>query len=64
MIYKEKEGVLVMFTLTTGEMGLGELQSETSDRDPCSSFMTESARPAWGGPLLPTYVLGWPVNKV
>ena len=24
-----------MFTLTTGVTGLGELQSETFDRDPC-----------------------------
>ena len=48
MIYKEIEGVLVTFTLTTGVTGLGELQSETSDRDPCSSFVTESAWPTWG----------------
>ena len=41
MIYKEIEGVLVMFTLATVVMGLGELQSETFDRDPCSSFITE-----------------------
>ena len=50
MIYKEKEGVLVMFTLTTGETGLGELQSKTSDRDPCSSFVMVSAWPTWGIP--------------
>ena len=46
-----------MFTLMTGVTGLGELQSETSDRDPCSSFVTESAWPTWGIPSLPTYVL-------
>ena len=56
MIYKEIEGVLVMFTLTTRVTGLGELQSETSDRDPCSSFVTESAWPTWGVPSLPTCV--------
>ena len=38
MIYKEIEGVLVMFTLTTGVTGLRELQSKTFDRDPCLSF--------------------------
>ena len=43
MIYKEIERVLVMFTLMTGVTGLGELQSETSDQDPCSSFVMESA---------------------
>ena len=48
-----------MFTLTTGVMRLGELQSETSDRDPCSSFLMESAWPTWGVPLLPTYVSIW-----
>ena len=56
MIYKEIEGVLVTFTLTTRVTGLRELQSETSDRDPRSSFMTESAWPTWGIPSLPTYV--------
>ena len=56
MIYKEIEGVLVTFTLTTGVMGLGELQSETSDRDPRSSFMTELAWLTWGVPSLPTCV--------
>ena len=59
MIYKEIEGVLVMFTLMTRVTGLGELQSKTSDQDPCSSFMTESAWPTWGVPSLPTYVSGW-----
>ena len=54
MIDKEIEGVLVMFTLTIGVRELGELQSETSDRDPCSSFVTESAWPTWGIPLLVT----------
>ena len=48
-----------MFTLMTGVTGLEELQSETSDRDPCSSFMTKSAWPTWGVPSLPTCVLGW-----
>ena len=56
MIYKEIEGVLVMFTLTTRVTGLGELQSETSDQDPCSSFVMELAWPTWGVPLLPTCV--------
>ena len=45
-----------MFTLMTGVTGLGELQSETSDRDPCSLFATESAWPTWGVPSLPTCV--------
>ena len=45
-----------MFTLTTGVTGLRELQSKTFDRDPCSSFMTESAWPTWGVPSLPTCV--------
>ena len=36
--------------------GLGELQSEMSDREPCSSFVTESAWPTWGVPSLPTCV--------
>ena len=35
-------------------MGFEELQSEMSDRDPCSSFVTESAWPTWGVPLLLT----------
>ena len=43
MIYNEIEGVLIVFTLTTGVTGFGELQSEMSDRDLCLSFMTESA---------------------
>ena len=34
--------------------GFEELQSEMSDRDPCSSFMTESAWPTWSVPLLLT----------
>ena len=46
-----------MFTLMTGVTGLGELQSKTSDRDSCSSFVMESAWPTWGIPLLPTCVL-------
>ena len=56
MIYKEIGGVLVTFTLTIGVTGLGELQSETSNRDPRSSFVTESAWPTWGVPSLPTCV--------
>ena len=55
MIYNEIEGVLLMFTLTTGVTGFGEIQSETSDRDSCSSFVMESAWPIWGVPLLLTY---------
>ena len=41
--FKGIEGGLIVFTLTTGVTGLGELQSEISDRDPCSSFEMESA---------------------
>ena len=48
-----------MFTLTNGVTGLRELQSKTSDRDPCSSFVTESAWPTWGVPSLPTCVSVW-----
>ena len=54
MIYKEIEGVGSV-TLMTRVMGFGELQWETSDRDLCSSFVTESAWPTWGVPLLLTY---------
>ena len=46
----------MVFTLTTGVTGLRELQSETSERDPCLSFMMESAWPTWGIPSLPTCV--------
>ena len=53
MIYKEIEGVGSV-TLMTRVTGFGELQSEMSDRDPCSSFVTESAWPIWGVPSLPT----------
>ena len=35
-------------------MGFEELQSEMFDWDPCSSFVTESAWPSWGVPLLLT----------
>jgi len=59
MICKEIEGFLAMFTLATGVTGLGELQLKMSDQDLCSSFVTESAWPAWGVPLLPTRVLVW-----
>ena len=38
----------------TRVLGFEELQSEMSGRDPCSSFMTESAWPTWGVPLLLT----------
>ena len=54
MIYNGIEGVLIVFTLSTGVTGLGELQSKMFDRDPCSSFMMESAWPLWGVPLLLT----------
>ena len=54
MIYKEIEGVGSV-TVMTRVTGFGELQSELSDRDPCSLFMTESAWPTWGVPLLLTY---------
>ena len=37
-------------------MGFGELQSEMSDQDLSSSFVTESAWPTWDVPSLPTYV--------
>ena len=49
-----------MFTLAIGVTGLGELQSETSDRDPCLSFVTELAWPTWGVPSLPTCVGVYP----
>ena len=55
MIYKEKEGVGSV-TLITRVAGFGEIQSEMSDRDPCSSFVIELARPTWGIPSLPTCV--------
>ena len=41
-------------TLMTRVTGFEELQSETFDRDPCSSFVMESAWPTWGVPLLLT----------
>ena len=53
MIYKEIEGVGSV-TLMTRVTGFEELQSKTSDQDPCSSFVTESAWPTWGVPLLLT----------
>ena len=60
--FKGIEGGLIVFTLTTGVTGLGELQSETSDQDPCSSFETESAWPAWGAlrflPVSQVLILG------
>ena len=43
--FKEIEGGFIVFTLATGVTELGELQSETSDRDPCSSLGTELAWP-------------------
>ena len=55
MIYKEIEGVGSV-TLMTRVTGFGELLSEMSDRDPCSSFVTELAWPIWGIPSLPTYL--------
>ena len=51
-----------MFTLMTGVTGHGELQSETSDQDPCLSFVMESAWPTWGIPSLPTCVLVWTLS--
>ena len=57
--FKEIEGVLIVFTLVAGVTGLGELQSEMSNRDPSSSFVTESAWPTWGVPSLPTCVSVW-----
>ena len=53
MIYKEIVGVGSV-TLMTQATGFEELQSKMSDRDPCSSFVTESAWPIWGIPLLLT----------
>ena len=53
-LYKENVGVGSV-TLMTRVTGFEELQSEMSDRDPCSSFVTESAWPTWGVPLLLTY---------
>ena len=47
MIYKEIEAVGSV-TLRTRVTGLGELQLEMSDQDPCSSFVMESAWPTWG----------------
>ena len=52
-VYKEIAGVGNV-TLMTRVMGFEELQSEMSDRDPCSLFVTESAWPTWGVPLLLT----------
>ena len=49
------EGVASV-TLMTRVTGFGQLQSEMSDQDPCSSFMMESAWPTWGVPSLPTYL--------
>ena len=42
-------------TLLTRVMGFGEILSEMSEWDPCSSFVTELAWPTWGIPLLLTY---------
>ena len=56
--YKEIVGVGNV-TLMTRVMGFEELLSNMSDRDPCLSFMTESAWPTWGIPLLLTYLLGF-----
>ena len=43
-------------TLMTQVTGFEELQSDMVDWDPRSSFMTESAWPTWGVPLLLTYL--------
>ena len=56
MIYKEIEGVGSVTSMTQ-VTGFEELQSEMSDRDPCSSFVMESAWPTWGVPLLLTCLL-------
>ena len=61
-VLKKIEGVLIVFTLATRVTELGELQSETSDRDPCSSLGTESAWPIWGVPSLPTCALAFPLS--
>ena len=53
-VYKEIMGVGSV-TLMTQVTGIEELQSQMSDRDSCSSFVTESAWPTWGVPLLLTY---------
>ena len=52
--HKEIAGVGSV-TLMTRVTGFEELQSEMSDRDLCSSFVTKSAWPTWGVPLLLTY---------
>ena len=53
--YKEIVGVGNV-TLMTRVMGFEELLSDMSDQDPLSSFMTESAWPTGGIPLLLTYL--------
>ena len=54
-------------TLMTRVAGFEGLQSEMSDRDPCSSFMMESAWPTWGVPLLltcPSVCLSEPFDRL
>ena len=46
-------GNVILMTRVTG---LEELQSKMSGQDPRSLFVTESAWPTWGVPLLPAYV--------
>ena len=55
-VHIKKEWGFGNVTLMTRVMGFEELESEMSDRDPRSSFMTESAWPTWGIPLLLTYL--------
>ena len=43
-------------TLMTRVMGFGELLSEMSEWDPCSSFVMELVWTTWGVPLLLTYL--------
>ena len=54
-LYKEIVGVGNV-TLMTQVTGFEELLSDMFNRDPRSSFVTESAWPTWGVPLLLTYL--------
>ena len=55
MIYKEIEGVLVMFYLDDWRDGARRgFGWKRLTGDPCSSFVTESAWPMWSVPLLHT----------
>ena len=46
-------------TLMTRVTGFEELQSEMFDQDPRLSFVTKSAWPTWGVPLLLTCLLAF-----